>query len=159
MTGRGMAASPVMVGIVVAKSEKGDGAASEVHAGGGGRNACDDATGGRKIAGDGRRGGRARCRRVRCGGGGAGIGWRVGLKTGAGDARIREDKGKDGSVSGDGVEDEMEAVGEQSLHHPPAAQIQNSRICPRSSTSMRGGLIRPSLSSCLLDRVTNQLPA
>ena len=69
------------------------------------------------------RGGRAECGLVGCGlvvpcgQGGAGIGWRVGLKMGAGDAGLGEDKGKDGSVSGDGVEDEMEAVGEQSLHH------------------------------------------
>jgi hypothetical protein len=77
----------------------------------------DDAAGGRKIADDGRRGGRAGCGLVRCGRDGAGIGWPGGLKMGAGDAGLGEDKGKDGSVSGDGVEDEMEAVGEQSLHH------------------------------------------
>jgi hypothetical protein len=70
----------------------------------------DDAAGGRKIADDGRRGGGAgdgvvRCGLVRCGRGGAGIGWRVGLKMGAGDAGLGEDKGKDGSVSGDGVAD------------------------------------------------------
>ena len=39
------------------------------------------------------------------------------LKIGAGDAGLGEDEGEDGSVSEDIVGSEMEAVGEQGLHH------------------------------------------
>ena len=41
----------------------------------------------------------------------------MGLKMGAGDAGFGEDKGKDGSVSGEVVDNQMEAVGKESLHH------------------------------------------
>jgi hypothetical protein len=41
----------------------------------------------------------------------------VGMEIGAGDAGFGEDKGEDGSVSGDVVGNQMEADGEEGLHH------------------------------------------
>ena len=48
------------------------------------------------------------------------------LKIGAGDAGLGEDKGKDGSVGRDVVDHQMEAVGEQGLHHE--AHLVDRRI-------------------------------
>ena len=39
------------------------------------------------------------------------------LKIGAGDARFDQDQGEDGSVRGDGMDDEVEPVGEEGAHH------------------------------------------
>jgi hypothetical protein len=41
----------------------------------------------------------------------------MGLEMGARDAGMDEDKGKDGGVGGLEVDGEVEAVGEQGLHH------------------------------------------
>lgn len=102
----------------------------------------DEAADGRQVSDDRWRdlgfGGGGGLVRLRCWCG-AGVGRGMGPEIGAGHAGVDEDEGEDGGVGGLVVENEVEAVGEQGLHHEAHLVEGGVRGGPRRNVECVGG--------------------